>query len=153
MSGDLPRRALAAGFRWEAGVTAIPPSSPSRRWLVCWFLAGGEDYPARAGLYSLDSGKQWGLLYDDEEPDLCDGTWLPDFADAATLGVLLRQVREAWGEARISVAPSYGPHLSLAWAWVVPVRAGRLAPLVDIVAGTEAEALIAALEAAKEKTP
>lgn len=63
------------------------------------------------------------------------GPSLPDLTDPATLGCLLALVREVWGEPRTVVeAAKYG------WGIVV---GGRW-----IFADTEAEALVAALEAA-----
>lgn len=70
-------------------------------------------------------------------------TWLPDLTDPATLGCLLALVREVWGDSEM--------HMTLGakgWVWltgesrvygvVMPINAGD----------TEAEALVAALEAA-----
>lgn len=67
---------------------------------------------------------------------------IPDFTDPATLGCLLALVREAWGE----------PLLSVAWAggrWYVVQRILRSVDALRwIDAATEAEALVAAMEAA-----
>ncbi len=69
------------------------------------------------------------------------GVWLPDLTDPATLGCLLALVREAWG-------PAYGtgrPHLRpTATGWFVASCGYPVAP----EGLTEAEALVAALEAA-----
>jgi hypothetical protein len=71
------------------------------------------------------------------EPDA-----LPDLTDAATLGCLLALVREAWRE----------PTLSVAWAgggWYVVQRIRRSVDALRwIDTATEAETLVAALEAA-----
>ena len=84
---------------------------------------------------------------------------LPDWSDPATLGALLGQVREAWGDSKISVhydgegevscrlgfearSPPAKWVVSLAWGvddWSGCVTKGH---------STEAEALLAALEAA-----
>jgi hypothetical protein len=75
-----------------------------------------------------------------ETPWLSEG-WLPDLSDPATLGCLLALVREAWG-------PAYGtgrPHLRpTATGWFVASCGYPVAP----EGLTEAEALVAALEAA-----
>jgi hypothetical protein len=67
---------------------------------------------------------------------------LPDLADPATLGCLLALVREAWRE----------PTLSVAWAgggWYVVQRIRRSVDALRwIDTATEAETLVAALEAA-----
>lgn len=69
------------------------------------------------------------------------GVWLPDLSDPATLGCVLALVREAWGDPTAHVEPSYEGK----WrAW-----AGRYsADNPPISRSTEAEALVAALEAA-----
>jgi hypothetical protein len=71
------------------------------------------------------------------EPDA-----LPDLTDPATLGCLLALVREAWRE----------PTLSVAWAgfgwYVVQLIRRSVDALRWIDTATEAEALVAALEAA-----
>jgi hypothetical protein len=67
---------------------------------------------------------------------------LPDLTDPATLGCLLALVREAWRE----------PTLSVAWAgggwYVVQLIRRSVDALRWIDTATEAEALVAALEAA-----
>ena len=123
MSADLARRALAAGFRWEAGV----------RWT--W---------TRPDSFGQTSGR----VHEDGRAPAYFAA-LPDLTDAATLGVLARQTRAAW--AAIHPGASFGVvHLP-----------GRVLIQVEWGPGqgwtedcpTETEALIAALEAAKEKTP
>ena len=66
---------------------------------------------------------------------------VPDLTDAATLGCLLALVREAWGDPKINVVP-FG-----ASVWVV-AYAGWLHKKAIACGATEAEALVAALEAA-----
>ena len=62
----------------------------------------------------------------------------PDFADPATIGVLLAAVREAWASPTLFVRPT-------ASGWTV-MRGRGMGKLSD--GETEADALIAALEAA-----
>ena len=87
---------------------------------------------------------------------------LPDLADAATIGCLLALVREAWGQPEIccqrSIAPGLGVYLALvreAWGqddlgamerWCVEVTPQE--GLNYVYGASEAEALVAALEAA-----
>jgi len=68
--------------------------------------------------------------------------WLPDLTDPATLGCLLALVREAWGD----------PHASASWDYEtngqVVVACSRTSRWIFRDRQTEAEALVAALEAA-----
>jgi hypothetical protein len=87
---------------------------------------------------------------------LREGQWvdpaaaLPDLTDPATLGCVLALVREAWGNPHIWVEScvdremwSSIDHYGLGWA------CPNGEPVVDDIEGaTEAEALVAALEAA-----
>lgn len=63
---------------------------------------------------------------------------LPDLTDPATLGCLLALVREAWGDPKAYVRAGRG------WEWVTDFYVERRPPHGE----TEAEALVAALEAA-----
>lgn len=117
----LGRRALAwKGWRWMPGMRALQYGVPAS---LCW----------------LDKQGRW---------NACDdrGVWLrfadmtcltPDLTDPATLGCLLALVREAWGEPMACLFSGAG-------GWVV---LGELTQ-PDIWYPTEAEALVAALEAA-----
>ena len=105
------------------------------------------------GMRTLDAMR---VIHDpDRWPDrpcaIREGTWidtalprpladdLPDLADAATIGCLLALVRKAWGDPTMSV------HFSDTADWW-EVQGHRWAP--GKPADTEAEALVAALEAA-----
>jgi hypothetical protein len=111
---DLARRAVACrGWRWMPGMLALHP----------------ELHPGLRLVNIEDAGNA-----------LQENGWLPDLTDAATLGVLLRQVREAHA-GYIVISEGRG------W-WSVETEDSRwdndnTASLV--------EALVAALEAAKEK--
>lgn len=99
-----------------------------------------------------------------EEPDAvwCEGRedrfdwpelpkcW-PDLSDPATLGCLLHLVREAWNACRISVCFSaYTPDATKRWS--VPISYFKeqrdLVHVPSFYGSTQAEALVAALEAA-----
>lgn len=64
----------------------------------------------------------------------------PDLSDPATLGCLLALVREAWGDPSVGIFRS-----ALGQEWCVLIQKGGLQ---GFHAPTEAEALVAALEAA-----
>jgi hypothetical protein len=65
--------------------------------------------------------------------------WFPDLTDPATLGALLALVREAYGD--LTLHAWYSRQLGL---WVVSASGQEIGVQED----TEAEALVAALEAA-----
>lgn len=117
---DLARRAVACkGWRCVPGMLTL---SGARILLV-------ED----DGAYVLMARRA-------EQPMLMDGE-LPDFADAATLGCLLSLVREAWGD-------DLGCVVRLRTWCVFAAEKGVGDILLRGRGGTEAEALVAALEAA-----
>jgi hypothetical protein len=133
---DLARRAVAAGFRWEAGAVSLPDKH-GRRWRM------------RKYRKTVEPMLEWKPVLRCPAPPLAD--LLPDLTDAATLGVLLRQVREAW-RGTVWVAPVL---IAGERRWAVcglHVSDGARVDGANAHA-SEAEALIAALEAAKEKTP
>jgi len=109
----------------------------ARRAVACkgWRFMGGM-------LVSDAIGKQ--RIYDDVagEPYWSTDGWLPDLTDPATLGCLLALVREAWGD----------PHASASWDYEtngqVVVACSRTSRWIFHDRQTEAEALVAALEAA-----
>ena len=81
---------------------------------------------------------------DDFQPEYmwCPDRALPDLTDAATLGCLLALVRQAWGDPGMFVRPR-GSKMRPDWA----VFTGANSDIV-CAALSEAEALVAALEAA-----
>ncbi len=118
---DLAQRAVACpGWRWMPGMRAVSPS-----------------------------GKHWRVWSDTRsvyEPEGCmdsaPAEWskdVPDLTDPATLGCLLALVREAWGEPLMHVW--YSRQLGL---WVVSASGQE----IGVQGTTEAEALVASLEAA-----
>ena len=116
----LARRAVACPrWRWMPGMLRL------------------RDAPGKA-----DHGKREGRAEARDDWSYAEWPCLPDLTDPATLGCLLALVREAWSE----------PLLSVAWAggrWYVVQRILRSVDALRwIQAATEAEALVAALEAA-----
>lgn len=97
------------------------------RWLpgAHWILPG-----------TILNGRYRGILLDSDV--------VPDLTDPATLGCLLALVREAWNDptVRTSYVTAHYPH-----RWVA-LRSGLLGWKAKAYGNTEAEALVAALEAA-----
>lgn len=89
---------------------------------------------------AVESGILWstgGMFCRESDPaGLAQAGWWPDFRDWATLGVLVGQVRERWGDPRLYARPC---NMGM-WS----VRAGR----DPWIRSTEAGAWVAALEAA-----
>lgn len=134
MSEELARRAVACKrWRWMPGavdrhgrrVLALEVDDEGEKWLHYASQTGG-------GWLSLD---MWPRGVGGVEA-------VPDFADPATLGCLLALVREAWGDPLMHAEPE--PRDSEWWrVWT------RTRPMRMVGEGaTEAEALVAALEAA-----
>lgn len=124
---DLAKRAVACKhWRWKRGMRT-----------TCGILNGGDDWVT----FGYDH-KDVVVLND-------DGRWLPDLTDPATLGCLLALVREAWGDQGLHCAGRYSDGK---WLWHVrgghPHGATFRRRVYAIGHGTEAEALVAALEAA-----
>ena len=117
----LARRALACkGWRWMDGMRAY-------------------DADGRCSFRLTESSG----LPGHPDPVVDDG-WSPDLSDAATRGCLLALVREAWGEPLLCAVPVDDG------LWMVPSigHGGLPSPIGIRYARTEAEALVAALEAA-----
>jgi hypothetical protein len=114
---DLARRVVACKhWRWMAGMLAAQRGSSSR-------------------VVSVDDDRVWlaGPVWCPSEPGL------PDLDDPATLGCLLRIVRDAYGQRGISLFTYFDDP---GWA-VIDERGDELG-----TGETEAEALVSALEAA-----
>ena len=124
----LSRRAVACkGWRWMPGIR----TQRGLRLGVVWGM-----YNVAA---ALSDGTQRSAI--SETVFLVDE--LPDLTDPATLGCLLALVREAWGVTHLSTYP-----WQRGWE-VVRVKKGTSAPVgFGGYWPTEAEALVAALEAA-----
>ena len=140
----LGRRAVACeGWRWLPGMLGWRPDNhgvphPIR------FVEGVESMEALAGTGAgplLASGYA-----------TCDGYWrsddiMPDLTDPATLGCLLALVREAWGDPRLVAIYCEAVYPGQSEGWAVQTADNRL-PVAGEGHGSEAEALVAALEAA-----
>ena len=120
---DLARRAVACkGWRWRPGMRyLVPRTSPLES------IAG-------------------------RVPDLTRGWTRPpgmlsDLTDPATLGCLLALVREAWGDPRLVAIYCEAAHPGQSEGWAVQCADNRL-PVAGEDYPSEAEALVAALEAA-----
>ena len=116
---DLAKRAVASPhWRWMPGMLGIT---------------------AKAGLWRVERADLTALSGAGAGPASIHevGVWLPDLTDPCTLGGLLALVREAWGGCDTYLYPGSGEG---DW-WCT---AGDQ----DFHAPTEAEALVAALEAA-----
>ena len=133
--GDLARRAVrCAAWRWMPGMRAVVGGGGMGRTFVRYAEEGSL----------IQAGYSREPLGTDER--------LPALTDPATLGCLLALVREAWGCQELSVA--YNTWSDATAGWVVCWDLGgpwqSMADMPHLP--TEAEALVAALEAAPTKT-
>lgn len=96
-------------------------------------------------------GAEWMSYWDGHEIDCCRAKHcLPDLSDPCTLGGLVALVRGAWGRPYAHVAKAHGGPWILCDIIGQPLHTG-LVDTGEVVGGdTEAEALVAALEAAPE---
>ena len=120
MSDDLARRAVASKhWRWAPGM--LVRYGDGKAW------------------YRLTDGDGYGLPFRHVPPNPREA-W-PDLTDPATLGCLLALVRDAWADDDIYFGSSLSTERKR-WSWVMGGgdRIGQ--------GDTEAEALVAALEAA-----
>lgn len=141
----LARRAVACkGWRWMPGMAIAEMGLGCTSGLFICDHGRVLDVRDDDGMQMVSASE---YPYDDDgipEYRWADATHVPDLTDPATLGCLLALVREAWNADWIYVVcdqmndPEDGGYL---WRVCVPWAS-------DIVAPTEAEALVAALEAA-----
>jgi hypothetical protein len=136
MSEELARRAVACKhWRWLPGMRCTDGSR---------MLRTGHDL---SGSWQAWSDEHYDACACKLRPEETRDD-LPDLTDPATLGCLLALVREAWGVPDLYVAPVeyVGPGPAPAWrAWAVE---GPDLHVYTTSGKTEAEALVAALEAA-----
>lgn len=129
----LAQRAVACkAWRWMPGMRAIGSRYGDARVVASGFDGAFFVFKEQRGVEGY------------RDPRDGDSDDIPDLADPATLGCLLALVREAWGDRCCHVWHSRQVD---GWVWVVDgqesqVYGGRL------TYPTEAEALVAALEAA-----
>ena len=120
---ELARRAVACQhWRWMPGMRGV--DSNADKWRNVSGAWIGEGHAIRT----------------------CRGQLLPDLTDPATLGCLLALVREAWRDETIGTAATREADGYRGWvieAWNPLSPANEIGPF-----STEAEALVAALEAA-----
>jgi hypothetical protein len=123
MSTDLARRADACKhWRWMPGM--LVRYGDGKSW------------------YRLTDGDGYGMPFKHVPPNPRDA-W-PDWTDPATLGCLLALVRSAWGDP-FGCMEAF-PQPPAETTWVFGVHHGQR--LLHFSGDTEAEALVAALEAA-----
>lgn len=133
---DLGRRAIACrGWTWLDGMMSTQ---------------FGSRYNARlGGLLSCEETDLGDVTAIDADLEPVEPDCLPDFSDPATLGCLLRLVREAWNDEWLT---SLGFYNSSGAQWFVhggkPHGRHFLVRVTGTAYPSEAEALIAALEAA-----
>lgn len=130
---NIARRAVACkGWRWMPGMRYR--LSPRHPW--CRYEGG-------------DASDYDGTPVTAASPSDRSAFALPDLSDPATLGCVLALVREAWKNEHLWVEVGVDPAMwsltvySIGWACV-----NGETPLPDIDGESEAEALVAALEAA-----
>ncbi len=140
---DLGRRAVACKhWRWMPGMRIVNPHRATfghgRKAAARYCTLGFNDEA-----FILES-KNAGSM---DTPSKNDADWRPDLEDPATLGCLLALVREAWGRPFwVEGDPrSMGERPD---EWIGVLFEGRFATCPVVHASTEAEALVAALEAA-----
>lgn len=130
----IARRAVACRrWRWAPGMLALPSGYRVR---VVQYEPGAI---AGTGVRMLTTGGWASALVQ------CDD--LPDLSDPATLGCLLALVREAWGDPRLVAIYAEAWNLGQSEGWAVQCTDTRL-PVAGEDYPSEAEALVAALEAA-----
>ena len=140
------RAVKCEAWRWLPGMLALHRHTSPVRVLgiesdeACALTVHpGEDGP------EVRCAHEWGVVGLFREHD-----FVPDLSDPATLGCLLALVREAWRAPTVHVGP-VGAVASGGAQWAVRIFSGECPyPFIQCQRATEAEALVAALEAAPE---
>lgn len=143
---ELGRRAVACeGWRWMPGMLAAGPPGPRgglKTARVEGVLDGGDGPPRCVDFHGRRVPAHYVCQCDEDQV-------VPDFRDPATLGCLLALVREAWPGCHAE------PNGAATWDGVDEAERGSWWAVYACVShrriaagATEAEALVAALEAA-----
>jgi hypothetical protein len=147
---ELGKRAVACkGWRWMPGMLVLgdPESAPR----PFGYPAPTADLMLRARIQSCVLGRffayyEYHVDLPDAEGEPCDISDffdpLPDLSDPATLGCLLALVREAWSDECAHCSPLRGEGRVIWYAWSEDLE------YLSHPCATEADALVAALEAA-----
>jgi hypothetical protein len=121
------------------------------RWMPGMAIVSDDDRSgSEALIVSVPDECEWPeliVVFDRADHTIGDSNksdWKPDLDDPATLGCLLALVREAWGDETLCAVRDGD------YVWRMKTCAG---PRIVASGKTEAEALIAALDAAPERTP
>ena len=138
MIGSLDERWKALGSPWRPGM--LDEHTDSR----CDHLCEVTHLPVLPVFFEVAEFWPGGSMACSWHPVGLHKRSRPDWTDPATLGALLGLVRERWGDWSIVPVPGFG-----AWG-LGRLCSGGLFSL-GCVGATEAEALIAALEAADER--
>lgn len=135
---NLARRAVACrGWRWMPGMRTVEVLRPPPFVLPLW---------DEAVVVAADDGDPVSVCTVHRKVrDLHPGA-LPDLSDPATLGCMLALVREAWAAPFAQVSPRLGGNPTVCDGWVCYLNDDEADRRFS--GATEAEALIAALEAA-----
>jgi hypothetical protein len=130
----LARRAVACkGWRWMRGMLTHDG------YLMTWCSDTEREW---AGPQFSKDGMAWRYARINGDPKL------PDLTDPATLGCLLALVREAWEPRRGTDHIASTVHTSTGWGVGARVGSECFAAIILPAFSSEAEALVAALEAA-----
>ncbi len=134
---ELGRAVAAWDARWWSAGMRTMPDRDGRVWRLSW-----KDDERTAYNLTQESGRRL------RHSAPCVGGMIPDLRDAATLGCLLGLVRLAWGDSGASV---WHDRRAGVWSWMADgCIHGVWRPSDADGYETEAEALVAALEAADD---
>lgn len=145
-------RAVGAEFQWAPGCLAFSSATGPVRVLCDSTGEGGVNYVVRPGPdgNEVHAPRDFAVMGAFPRPAGGAFPFWPNLRDAATLGVLLAQVRKALGDPQAYVAPVWNKAALATSRWSVCRSHNRDNRGVCIAeADSEAEALVSALEWAK----